>query len=219
MDNELYEVVILRPTVVFLSFLISQLGEDKLASFKLIETDCTAYLIKKCATNEDSLNVLEPYYTKMFRHELVRWLGTEARNPIEKNALDFLCCFKLEFHSHLIVLESSIQHARQLIELRPKALALSWLNKNLKANTPELASLIEQVSLHHLVENSSVLLKNFGHLNEIKPFLERYYPLLFATLMTRFLPNSKQYPKLLSFKDFTDYFSVQIHTQLISYAA
>ncbi|RUR11968.1 hypothetical protein [Legionella sp. km772] len=218
MDNGLSEVVVLRPTIVFFSFLASQLGEDNLPSFKSLQTDNTAYLLKKGATQDDTLNELEQHFRKMFRHEICRWLGKDARNQIEKSFLDFLCCFKLEFHSHLIVLESSLKNAHNMLQLRPRAKLLQWLNKAVE-NEPELSEVMEQVNLSHLTENASVIIKNFNNLNEIKPFLERYYESIFSTAMSRITNDSQQWPKILSYQEFTRYFSIEIHTQLISYAA
>lgn len=216
MDNGLSEVVVLRPTIVFFTFLASQLGEDKLPNFKTLGIDNTAYLIKKGATQEETLNEVERHYVKMFRHEICRWLGKDARNSIEKSFLDFLCCFKLEFHSHLILLERSLVCARQVVQLRPRAELLHWLNEAL-ANQTDLALVMEQVNLAHLTENASVILKNFNSLKDIKPFLQRYYKSIFATAMSRITKESEQWPKIASFQDFSRYFSVEIHTQLISY--
>ena len=218
MDNGLSEIVVLRPTVVFFSFLASQLGEDNLPSFKSLQTDNTAYLIKKCPTEEETLNELENIYSKMFRHEICRWLGSDARNVIEKSFLDFLCCFKMEFHSHLILLESSVDKVHQMVQLRPRTKLLHWLNKAVEKQ-PELADVMEHVTLSHLTENASVLLKNFNNLNEIKPFLESFHQTIFATAMSRITNEYERWPKISSFQDFTNYFSVEIHTQLISYAS
>lgn len=217
MDKGLSEVVVLRPTLVFFSFLASQLGEDKLPSFKTLQTDNTAYLIKKCSSQEETLDELESYFSKMFRHEICRWLGQDARNEIEKNFLDFLCCFKLEFHTHLILLEQTPTQAHQMLQLRPRAKLLEWLNQKL-AKHADLAQVMEKLNLAHLTENSSVLLKNFRHLQEIKPFIQRYYQSIFTTAMSRITNESEQWPQIASYQDFISYFSVEIHTQLISYA-
>ena len=217
MDNGLSEIVVLRPTVVFFSFLASQLGQDKLPSFKSLETDNTAYLITKYANEEQTLDEIERIYSKMFRHEICRWLGKDARNPIEKNFLDFLCCFKLEFHSHLILLEPSYKQAQQGIQLRPRAKLLQWL-KSLVEDQSDLIAVVEQVKLSNLAENASVVLKNFNNLDEIKPFIKSYYKSLFNTAMSRITINSRQWPKVSSFHEFNQYFSIEIHTQLISYA-
>ncbi len=218
MDNGLSEIVVLRPTAVFFSFLASQLGEDNLPSFKSLQTDNTAYLIKKYPTEEGTLDELERLYSKMFRHEICRWLGQEARNEIEKSFLDFLCCFKLEFHSHLILLESSLSQAKQMVQLRPRIKLLQWLNRVVE-DQPDLVHVMEQVNLSHLAENASVLLKNFNQLTEIKPFLQSHYKSLFTAGMSRLTNESEQWPKITSFQEFTHYFSVEIHTQLISYAS
>ena len=215
-SNGLSEIVVLRPTTVFLSFLASQLPEEHLPGFKCLQTDNTAYVIKKYDTNEGTLDELERLYTKMFRHEICRWLGSDARNGIEQSFLDFLCCFKLEFHSHLIVLEPSLQQAQQMVQLKPRMMLLQWLHSMVE-DQPDLATVMEQVTLSHLTENASVLVKNFSQLSEIKPFLRTCYPYLFETAMSRMSNNPQQWPKIHSFEEFGRYFKIEIHTQLISY--
>lgn len=218
MDNGLSEIVVLRPTNVFLSFLTSQLSEENVPSRRCLHTDNTAYIIKKKETQEGTLAELERLYTKMFRHEICRWLGKEARNEIEKSFFDFLCCFKLEFHSHLISLESSLQQTQQMLQLKPRLKLLQWLHTMVEQQ-PELVTIMEQVTLSHLTENATVLVKNFNQLSQIKPFLRKYYPYLFETAMSRMSNKPQQWPKIHSFEEFSRYFEFEIHTQLISFTA
>ncbi len=215
--NGLFEIVIVRPTVVFEAFLISQLGKNNSPCFKLLETDCTAYLIKKYSDENETIDEIQHHYIQMFRHEICRWLGKEARNSIEKSFFDFFCCFKLEFHSHLILLEPSTAEAKQIVQLRPRISLLNWWRKMKKKENPELAYLMDKVSLSNLTENATLLLKNFSNLKELKLFLQTYYKPLFATAMSRIGVKTNQLPNLSSIYDFRHYFSVQIHTQLISY--
>jgi hypothetical protein len=218
MEQGLSEIVVLRPTQVFLSFLASQLPEKSIPTFQSLQTDNTAFVIKKHPTNEGTLEELERLYSKMFRYEISRWLGSDARNEIEKSFLDFLCCFKLEFHAHLIMLEPSLTQATHMLQLRPRIKVLRWLQE--KAEEQEdLADIMECVTLNNLTENASVVIKNFDKLTEIKPFLKKYYKSLFATAMSRMCSQRSQWPNIDSFDEFNNYFSIQIHTHLISCAA
>lgn len=208
------EVVILRPTQVFWSFLASQLPEDSCPDFRSLQSDNTAYAIKSCSNDKATLDEIEHHYSKMFRHEIGRWLGPDARNDIERSFLDFLCCFKLEFHTHLIVLESSIQQGRQLMQIKPRISLLHWLQAVVEGQE-ELAPIMEEVNVSHLIENSTLLIKNFNNLAEIKPFLQRDYKLIFAKAMTRISNKAYQWPAMNSLQSFNQYFSVELHTQLI----
>lgn len=216
MGNGPSEIVVLRPTKVFLAFLASQLPKHNIPSMSSLQVDNTAYIIKKCDTQQGTLDEIERLSPKMFRHELCRWLGSDAHNPIVDSMMDFLCCFKLEFHTHLILLEPSLQEAHQALQLKPQIKMLHWLNSVVDEDD-FLDEIMEQVTLSHLVENSTLLIKNFNTLGEIKPYLKRYYKPLFETAMSRMSNKPQQWPKIHTFEEFSHHFKVEIHTQLISY--
>lgn len=214
MHQKQNEIVVLKPTLVFLSFLASQLPEHDLPSLKLLQTDNSAYVIHKQNSDEATLGEIEKHFTEMFRHEICRWLGDKAYNEIETSFLDFLCCFKFEFHSHIILMEPSIEQGHQLLTIKPRSVLLSWM-KSAVEDQDDLANVMERVNLTHLVENATVMVKNFTSLKEIKPFLMQYYKPIFETAMSRMSTQSDQWPVVNSFQSFLRYFSVEIHTQLI----
>ena len=121
------EIVVLKPTTVFLSFLASQLPEKDLPSLKILQTDNTAYVISKKPSDDETLSEIEKHFPTMFRHEISRWLGKNAHNDIEKSFLDFLCCFKFELHSHIILMEPSIEEGHQLVQIKPRTALLNWI--------------------------------------------------------------------------------------------
>lgn len=211
------EIVVLRPTTVFLSFLASQLPAEYVPTYKSLQTNNTAYIIKKHATNDATVGELAGLYRRMFRYEISRWLGENARNDIEKNFLDFLCCFELNFHSHLIVLEPSLQQAKQMLQLRPRLKLFLWL-KTIAEECNELTTIMQNSTLANVGENSTLVLKNFPNLIDIKPFVHKYYKSLFVTAMSRICNQQELWPKMDTFEEFSHYFTVQIHTHLISYA-
>lgn len=214
MRRKSYEIVVLKPTAVFLSFLAAQLPALKLPELRLLQIDNTAYVIPKQDSDEATLGEIEKYFPKMFRHEIARWLGDTVRSDMETNFLDFLCCFKFELHNHIILMESSIDNGRQVLLLKPRVALLNWL-KSLAEEQGEAVDVIERVQLANLEENATVMVKNFSNLTEIKPFLKNYYHPLFATAMSRITNQSEQWPLIDSFAKFNEYFAVEIHTQLI----
>jgi hypothetical protein len=214
MRQDQSEIVVLKPTTVFLAFLASQLPESHLPSLKLLETDNTAYTIPKLDSDDATLDFIEKHFPTMFRYEISRWLGDKARNTVETSFLDFLCCFKLEMHSHIILMESELEKGHQLIEIKPRKALLEWVKSKLE-DEAELSDVLEKVSLSQLAENSTVLVKNFTNLKEIKPFLQHYFQPIFETAMTRLSAQSKEWPAVDSYTTFSKYFAVQIHTQLI----
>lgn len=217
MQQNQSEIVILKPTSVFQSFLASQLPEADLPSLQLLRTNNTAYALRKQPSDEATLVELKKQFPTMFRYELSRWLGPDARNAITESYLDFLCCFKMEFHSHLIILESSLADAHQVLAIRPRLPILNWL----KSVTPaggELRDILDRVEVNQLGENSSLLVKNFAGFAEIKSFLRQYYQPIFNTAMSRMSNQSEQWPQIKSYNSFIEYFTLEIHTQLINLA-
>ncbi|QDP72993.1 hypothetical protein FOG18_10665 [Legionella israelensis] len=214
MQPSQWEVVILKPTKVFLSFLASQIGEENLPDFKTLQTDKTAYVIRKQDNDEATLDEIESHFVTMFRHEIQRWLGDEACNEIEASFLDFLCCFKFELHSQIVLMESSIKEGKHLLRIKPRSVLLKWMQSAVE-NDGELSDVLERVELSHLAENATVVIKNFADLREIKPFLKYYYMPVFETEMSRMCDNSEQWPVVDSFDKFNRYFAIEVHTQLI----
>lgn len=214
MHQRPHEIVVLKPTTVFMAFLASQLPEKDLPSLKLLQTDNTAYVISKQASDEATLEEIEKHFSTMFHHEICRWLGPDARNNIETSFLDFLCCFKFELHSHIILMEPSIKEGRQLLKIKPRSMLLNWM-KSAVADQEDLTDVMERVSLSQVAENATVIVKNFSALKNIKLFLNEYYKPIYETAMSRMSGDSGQWPSVNSFKSFSQYFEIEIHTQLI----
>jgi hypothetical protein len=214
MQQSQWEVVILKPTSVFYSFLASQLPESLLPEVHLLQKDNTAYVISNFNDDESTLNELEKHYPYMFRHEIRRWLGLDAYNEIENSFLDFLCCFKFELHSQIVLMEPSIEQGRQLIRIKPRSVLLKWM-KDTVDEGDEVVELIDKVNIQQVAENGTVVIKNFGSLKEIKPFLTQNYGPVFETEMSRMCDKASNWPRVNTFDEFRRYFSVEIHTQLI----
>jgi len=209
-----WEIIVLKPTRVFLTFLASQLPEVDLPSLKKLQTDNTAYVIKKQSDDEATLNEIERHFATMFRHEICRWLGDDARNKIEGSFLDFLCCFKFEMHTHILLMENTLDSGNQLLRIKPRSVLLKWMRATVE-DDEELVSVLQHINLSHLAENATVVIKNFNGLADIKPFLQQSYQKIFATEMLRMCDSQEQWPVIDSYETFTQYFSVSIHTQLL----
>ncbi|CEG56411.1 hypothetical protein [Legionella fallonii] len=208
------EIVVLRPTTVFLAFLASQLPEKNLPSFNSLQTDCTAYVIKKYESIEATVDEIEKNFSPMFRHEICRWLGDDARNEIENSFLDFLCCFRFELHSHIILMEPSIEDGKQLLVIKPRSLLLKWI-KDQAEQEEGVEDIAQEITLSHIMENATVLVKNFPNIKEIKTFVKQYYKPIFETAMSRMSNQTSSWPTVNSFQSFSQYFAIEIHTQLI----
>lgn len=214
MDRCQWEIIILKPTSVFLSFLAAQHPDITLPDHSLAETDSTAYVIARQSSEEATLDEIERHFPRMFRHEISRWLGEGIQSEIEGSFLDFLCCFKFELHSQIVLMEPAITDGHQLLCVKPKTVLLKWMKSSVD-DSEELTSILDRVNLSNLVENSTVVVKNFNSLSEVKPFVNQYYRAIFAAEMSRMCDKEDQWPVIESVQEFSQYFTVEIHTQLI----
>jgi hypothetical protein len=210
------EVILLKPTPAFLSFLAGQLPEVSLPDLHLVQTDTTAYTLPLHETEDALLDTLEKNFPLMFQHEIKRWLGDEALLNLNASFLDFLCCFKFELHPHIVVLESSFESGQQLLRVKPRALFLKKMQDNaFEADEEDVATLVRQVSVSHLTENATVIIKNFNALKDVHPFVKQYFRPIFKMEMMRVCDSREQWPSVESFEDFSRYFLIDIHTNLI----
>ena len=209
------DVVVLKPTAAFLSYLETQLPDMDFPSLRLLRRDPTAYTLAKQNTEEETLNEIERLFPTMFRHEISRALGGDVCEGIEGTFLDFLCCFKFELHDQIILMEPSIQQGQQLLCIKPRTVLLKWIESTESDELPETTQVLERVNLSHLAENSTVLVKNFNHPSEIKPFIKHYYRPIFKAELFRLGTKAEQWPTIDSFQMFRRYFVVDIHTQLV----
>ena len=209
-----WEILILKPTRVFLSFIAAQLPTLELPTLKQLNEDNTAYVIKKFDNDEDTFNEIERHFALMFRHEIKRWFGIGTYNKIEGTFLDFLCCFKFELHSHILLMESTLAHASQLLRIKPRSILLRWLKSAIKEEEG-YSEVIQHVNLARLVENATVVVKNFADTSELKLFLCQNYPLIFAAEMARMSEKSEGWPTIDSLQTFNRYFSTKLHTHLV----
>ncbi len=211
------EVLLLKPTPAFLSFLAAQLPGTALPPLRLLQTDTTAYTLPLHETEEALLDTLEAKFLSMFQYEVKRWLGDEILFNLNASFLDFLCCFKFEMHSHMIVLEPSFQAGQQLLRVKPRLLLLKRMQQDAleEGSEGDVTTLLEQVTLSHLTENATVIIKHFDTLKEVHPFVKQYFRPIFKMEMVRVCESRKAWPSMNSFEDFSRYFLVDIHTHLI----
>lgn len=216
------EVIFLKPTSALLSFLAEQLPNAKLPDLNVMQNDTTAYTIPVHETDDALLDTIEHHFSYMFQYEIERWLDVEATLDIKATFLDFLCCFKFEIHSNIVLLEPSMQDGKQLLRVKPRAMLLKKMqeiieNNHLNAHDEgdDDVLVIEQIKLANLTENATVVVKNFERIDEIKPFVQQFYRPIFKLEMMRMCEQREQWPEMLSFDTFSRYFLVDVHTHII----
>lgn len=210
------EVIFLKPTPVFLSFLREALPTQSLPTLKALQKNTSAYTLPRHATDDELLDTIESHFLTMFTHEVNRRFGENAIEHIKASFLDFLCCFKFEIHSHIVVLASSIEAGQQVLRLKPRPALLESMRAAWYAEDDgDQVTLVKQVSLPHLKENATVLVKNFTSETEVEPFVKQYYKPIYKMEMMRVCESREHWPLMQSVEDFNRYFSVEMHTSLI----
>lgn len=208
-------ILVLKPTKAFISFLKAQLPADiELPDLQLLQSDSTAYVLQNQACDEDMLDEIERQFPRMFSNEISRWLGEDAKNKIEGTFLDFLCCFKFELHSNMIVLETALAEGKQMLRIKPRSVLLKWIKTSMEENTQELV-VQDRVDMSQIAENATVVVKNFSKLADIKEFMRLHYLPIFEAEMHRLGHSAELWPSMNSYETFSRYFTVQIHTHLV----
>jgi hypothetical protein len=209
------EIVILKPTSVFLAFLAAQAPDADLPPLEILQTDTTAYTILRQDGEEETLDEIERHFSTMFRYEIRRWLGDEATNPIEGSFLDFLCCFKFEMHSQIVLMETSVEKGRQLLCIKPRSVLLKWIKSTAEEQQEDFGDVLERVTLTQLSENATVVVKNFKQKADIQNVVEHQFHSIFKAEMLRMCDKTGLWPDVETFEQFNQYFAIEIHTQLV----
>lgn len=210
-----YDIIILKPTRAFLSFLRTHIPEALLPALKDLQKNNTAYVIQKQEDDEATLNEIERHFVTMYRHEIQRAIKRTIDTKIEGTFLDFLCCFKIEMHSQVLLLEDNMHEGKQLVRIKPRSVLLKWMRLTADKD-PNLASLVSSLNLAQLTDNATVIVKNFGEVEaDINAFMHHYYQEIYEAEMVRLSEMSETWPSLQSYHDFNQYFTVTAHPELI----
>lgn len=208
-------VLILKPTSVFLSFLSEQLPDVPTLSLNECKTNHTAYTFKKQASDEATLAEIERHFPDMLQYEAHRILGPHREETLKASFLDFLCCFKFELHSQIVLMEPSIQAGRQLLCVKPRLGLLHWMKASTHPAASEWYAAREALRLSDLTDNATMLVKNFAHEADVQPFIHHYYRPLFKAEMFRFCDEAQYWPEVTSLQMFNRYFSVHHYTEVV----
>ncbi len=110
MQKNDYEIIVLKPTSLFLLFLSALRPDIEWPSVSLFQKDATAYSLKKCHSEDGFIAQLEAHRLQMLRHEISRWVGEEASHILRISFFDFLRFFKFERHAEWMVIEPTLHH-------------------------------------------------------------------------------------------------------------
>jgi len=213
MQHEQWEILILKPTTGFISFLEQRLPDFDMPSLSSMQVDNTAYTFKKQSTEEATLDEVAKHYQNMFQFEITRWVGECEFERIGASFLDFLCCFKFEFHTQIVLMEPSMDDGHQVLCIKPRTVALKWVQP--KSTPSDFISVFDNMAVKNFVDDATLLVKNFSRPTEIKPFMQNYYRPIFDAELVRMCDVPEHWPKMNSFKAFNRYFEVDPHSHLV----
>lgn len=211
MVSEQVEIVILKPTSVFLKFLRQQLPGFSIPSLKELQKNRAAYVIKKQFDDESTLNEIERHFITIFQHEIEVACSKEAlKQNVQGTFLDFLCCFKIDLHSQILVLEDDVMQGQHLIRIKPGSALLKWLRAHVDPKDDIL------LNLAALRDNATVIIKNFEQVEkEVDQFIMCHYQEIYAAEQARLAQLAEDWPNVASYRDFSQYFKVTSHNKLI----
>lgn len=208
------EIVVLKPTPTFLSFLRAYDPELKLPSLSSLKKNMTAYSMPRHASDDILLDEIERNYILMFRHEIQRVSKTVDLDKLQVSFLDFLCCFKFELHAQVIVMEASIEEGQQVVCVKPRSVLLHWI-RSYAEEDQDVSDVLERVSLKHLTDNATMIVKNFKSAEAVSQFLKQYHRPIYKAEMYRMCDDKSSWPVVKGFEDFNRYFEVDVHQELI----
>lgn len=102
MQESEHEIIVLKPTKRFLSFLLNIRPDVEWLDIQSFQKDTTAYTLPRHHSDDELLEEIEKHFPEMFQHEVARWLGEDASKKVKSSFFDFLCFFKFELHTQMV---------------------------------------------------------------------------------------------------------------------
>lgn len=215
MQPSQWELLVLKPAPAFLSFLSTQLPHVQLPEFRTLQTDNTGYVFQQQVGEAEWLDEIENHYVTMFKHEIERWLGRQIYQDAKASFLDFLCCFKFDIHSQILLMEEAVCDGRQMISVKPRTVLLKWIRSKLQEYPDPIVRAEMQETLVQWAEYGTVVIKNLEDVHDLKPFLKLHYDKIYAAEIQRFSESFIDWPEVDSYQMFCRYFAVELHTMLV----
>lgn len=100
------KVLVLKPQVKLLVFISSQLPDLNWRAVANLQTELTAYHIGDVQDNDGLWDALSINYQQIFQQELVKLIGLQSARQLKLSLLDFLSCFKFEWHDDVQIIST-----------------------------------------------------------------------------------------------------------------
>ena len=214
MQENHYELIVLKPTRMFLFFLMAMRPDIKWPTLSVFQRDTTAYTLPKCHSDMAVLTEIENHFSQMFRHEVSRWLGDDLNHAIVDSFTDFLCCFKFDLHDNIMLMEKDIRMGKQWLCIRPRAIEVKL--RSSVVDVDSAGGVFPRIHGFDASRQSMVIIKNFCTKRDIRPFVQRHYqPILNAKMSKPSLQGLSLHPDIKSYASFNRYFTCKAHSRLI----
>lgn len=100
------KVLVLKPQVKLLVFISSQLPDLNWQAVANLQTELTAYHIGDVQDDDGLWDALSINYQQIFQQELVKLIGLQSARQLKLSLLDFLSCFKFEWHDDVQIIST-----------------------------------------------------------------------------------------------------------------
>lgn len=198
------QLLVLKPTAVFYAFLISQLKDKALPHFSELHINQTCWIMPYFDDDEKTIDHIEANFSYLFQHEIRRWLGKEASNPIIYDWDNFVLSFDFLFHTCLYTSHPiNVQNDLCAIIVHPKRTLLK-----------SLPLINQSTQVNGLCENGTVMITTYTSLDDIMHFCHNQYPLFVNLEQQRIaLPVSTL---ITSYEQFIHYYRFTVHLSILN---
>lgn len=169
-------ILILKPTVKFISFIQLNLPNLDWTSLEDLKFETTAYVVRDIQNDDDLLIELERMYLLIFNTEISKILGKKLAKKINCSFFDFLNCFKFEIHKKAALTNLITNDRQQVASIKPKSVSINVPIIAGKTNLMDICEALEQVNL---ASKQQIIVKGFNQVEELFDFIKRYYKFIF----------------------------------------
>lgn len=217
MQPNSWQILVLKPTPAFVNFLSTHFPSAIVPEYGMLQTDNTAYIFQKQNSEEELLDEIEFKHLNMFKYEIKRWLGDrQITKEVEASFLDFLCCFKFQIHTNLMLMEDSLLDGNQIICVKPRSTMIKLMREKITNINGIDDEIVTQQDISQWLENGTAIVKNLSNVYDLKTFLRVQYYNLYETEMLRICSDiTELWPEVDSYQMFCRYFVVEYHSQLV----
>ena len=141
-------VLVVKPQVNLLTFIHSQLPDLDWKAVANTNAESTAYHIGDPEDNDGLWSALEEHYAQIFEQELIKLIGVESSRKLQLSFIDFLSCFKFEWHEDVKVVATGVFKTIKQATIIQDDIDLT-IAENTKVCLQDICEALEKSSFKH----------------------------------------------------------------------